>query len=155
MLQERQSETEVVASILHGLNKMHIGFFWRNNNAGIYDKEKGFYRRPSKEFCMHGISDILGCYQGKMVAIEVKTPQSYRRLKSFFEEWRGSGAMGVVRPQSLKGEKKRFMDQWNFLREINRSGGLGFFTCSLEHTLEVLNANGSQVAARGNQSGSL
>ncbi len=45
-------------------------FAWRNNTAGIFDPVRRIYRTSPKR----GVSDILACYKGHFLAIEVKSP---------------------------------------------------------------------------------
>ena len=52
---------------------------------------------------MPGISDIIGCYNGRMIAIEIKKP--------------GGKATG---------------DQLRFLASVNQAGGIGFMASSTE-----------------------
>ena len=68
---------------------------------------------------MPGVSDIIGCYQGRMIAIEVKTPG-----------WK----------QPLPGTKayKHFKEQEGFLFHVNQNGGIGFFASSVETVVEKL-----------------
>jgi hypothetical protein len=132
------TETEIQADILHGLRKMHIGFFWRNNNTGIYDKEKGIYRRPSKEFTMRGVSDILGCYNSKFTAIEVKTPDSYAKVMRLWQKIAKTGDVLLYHPES--DYEQYIYNQILFITEVTHYGGIGFFTFSLEHTLQKLGA---------------
>jgi len=44
------------------------GYAWRNNSVGIWDAKKGAYRAGAKK----GVSDILACWRGYLIAIEVK-----------------------------------------------------------------------------------
>ena len=44
------------------------GYAWRANSVGIYDAKKGVHRAGAKK----GVSDVLACYRGVLVAIEVK-----------------------------------------------------------------------------------
>jgi hypothetical protein len=44
------------------------GYAWRAESTGIMDKAKGVMRTAPKK----GVADILGCYKGFLVAIEVK-----------------------------------------------------------------------------------
>ena len=44
------------------------GYAWRANSVGVYDQKKGAYRTGAKK----GVSDVLACYHGVLVAIEVK-----------------------------------------------------------------------------------
>jgi hypothetical protein len=56
-----------------------------------------------------GVSDIIGCYKGKMIAIELKAPK------------------GVASP-----------DQIRFIENVNAAGGLAFVARSLDDVIEKL-----------------
>jgi Holliday junction resolvase len=45
-----------------------------------------------------GVPDILGCYRGRAVAIEVKTPAGHLSVKQerFLTQWRDSGGYTLV-----------------------------------------------------------
>lgn len=58
-----KKEVEIQAEILYYLRRLHI-FAWRNNNNGI----------PGRKFVgLRGVSDIIGIYKGRFLAIEVKS----------------------------------------------------------------------------------
>ena len=44
------------------------GYSWRASSTGIYDQKAGAFRTGSKK----GVSDILACFKGQLIAIEVK-----------------------------------------------------------------------------------
>lgn len=44
------------------------GYAWRSSSVGVFDQRVGGYRASSKK----GVSDVLGCYHGIFIAIEVK-----------------------------------------------------------------------------------
>jgi len=46
----------------------HGGYAWRASSTGIYDQQKRAYRTAAKK----GVSDILACFKGQLIAIEVK-----------------------------------------------------------------------------------
>ena len=46
----------------------HGGYAWRASSVGIYDQTKRAYRTAPKR----GVSDILACFQGQLIAIEIK-----------------------------------------------------------------------------------
>ena len=48
---------------------------WQIDTTGIYDPVKKTFRRKTSKFRVKGVSDIIGFYNGKFWAIEVKTPQ--------------------------------------------------------------------------------
>lgn len=63
-----------------------------------------------------GVADILGCYQGRMIAIEVKTPR------------------GVVKPE-----------QEAFLKNVRAEGGIAFVARSVEDVIEGLRLEGVRL----------
>lgn len=72
-------EKDIENQILTWLN-MNGVFCWKAQTVGIFDPTKRVYRKAHNKFHLNGISDILGCYQGKLLAIEVKTPATKNRL---------------------------------------------------------------------------
>jgi hypothetical protein len=56
-----------------------------------------------------GVSDLIGCYQGRMIAIEIKRPGG-----------------------------KPSQDQVNFIAAVNHAGGLGFVTDNVDTVIEKL-----------------
>lgn len=44
------------------------GYAWRSSSVGIYDQKTAAYRTAPKK----GVADILACWQGRLIAIEVK-----------------------------------------------------------------------------------
>ena len=95
------SENEITKSILEYLHWNKI-FAWRQNTSPIYDTVTGGYRRmPAGS--LKGVSDILGCYKGKMLAIECKTVKG-----------------------KLSKHQKEFIDN------VNKAGGIGFVARNLE-----------------------
>jgi hypothetical protein len=86
-------ETDITQGIRNLLKTFGI-FHWKNHGGPMGAK---------------GVSDILGCYQGKMLAIEVKT------------------AAGHTSPE-----------QDRFLQNVNDAGGIGFVARSIEDVIEKL-----------------
>lgn len=73
--------------------------FWRNQNIGVFDPYSGKFRRKSK-YELLGVSDILGCIDGKLVCIEVKsaTGRLSDNQKKFIEMIENAGGIaGVAR----------------------------------------------------------
>ena len=53
---------------------------WRVNNMGVPDHSvRGGWRKQTG-YNMPGMSDILGIFNGKFLAIEVKSPQRIKRV---------------------------------------------------------------------------
>ena len=44
------------------------GFAWRASSVGVYDSKAQSYRTAPKK----GVSDILACWKGRLIAIEIK-----------------------------------------------------------------------------------
>ncbi len=44
------------------------GYAWRANSVGVYDEKKRCYRTGAKK----GVADVLACFRGYLIAIEVK-----------------------------------------------------------------------------------
>lgn len=98
------SEKDIEKSILRFLEFVPGCFAWKNNTTGVYDPVKKVFRKTKNKYAINGVSDILGVFKGKFLAIEVKRPQN----------------------------KERPLDQKLFIDHINRNGGLAFFATSVE-----------------------
>lgn len=48
-------------------------FCWINSSTGIYDPKFQGFRKMNSKFQMKGVSDILGIFKGRPLAIEVKS----------------------------------------------------------------------------------
>lgn len=64
-----------------------------------------------------GVSDILGCFEGKLLAIEVKVPG-----------------------------RKPSLEQLGFLDNVNVAGGIGFVAYSVEDVIEKLGIKGVKLS---------
>jgi len=65
-----KEENAIQDKILKAL--LHVGgLFWRTNSGAF----RGRNGRPVKCHSMQGVPDILGCYRGRFIGIEVKTPK--------------------------------------------------------------------------------
>lgn len=99
-----KKETQVQKEILKFLRDNNI-FCWRVNNMGIPDPRcKGGWRKQNG-YNMVGMSDILGVYEGKFLAIEVKAPS---RIKNVSEK------------------------QQEFIERVKKEGGTAFVACCCE-----------------------
>ena len=99
-------EKEIENLILEYLKLRNI-FAWKNNTMGVYDKNRGTYRKNMNKYAINGVADILGVLpDGKFLAIEVKTPK------------------GKVSPA-----------QQNFLDRVNKENGLAFVARGLEEVV--------------------
>lgn len=97
------SETDITKQIRDVLNAAQI-FHWK--------QWQGPMSHP-------GVSDILGIYEGRMLAIEVKKP-------------------GWTIPKPGTKQYKHFTEQNDFLRTVARNGGIAFFAQSAEDVVEKL-----------------
>lgn len=102
-----------------------------------YDKNKWVYRTRKSNFASPGISDIIGCIDGRYFAIEVKKPsemkffdRSIEELMEYFIEaqrrWLASGTL------------KRYshaVDQRKFLDDVIRAWWIAFFASSIEEVI--------------------
>lgn len=86
---------------------------------GTYDPYTGTFRRHSKWY-KRGVSDVLGIYKGKFLAIEIKAPKE----------------------TLLDGTKKQAgrlsMDQKNFLKEVEEQGGIAIVARSIDDIEQAL-----------------
>jgi penicillin-binding protein-related factor A (putative recombinase) len=105
---EKQIETQILA----WLNFQKNTFAFKVNTVGIFDPVKKVFRRNMNRFIVKGTSDILGVSRGKMIAIEVKTPESYKKMDHRMEQ------------------------QLSFIERVKHSGGYGLVTYSLDGVIE-------------------
>ena len=75
------------------------GYAWRASSVGIFDQSRGLYRTAAKK----GVSDILACRNGRLIAIEVKI-----------------------------GKDRLSLEQEGFLKNIEHAGGLSVVATSLD-----------------------
>ena len=104
------TEKQIEISILQFLDSKGI-FCWKQNTVGVYDSKKNCYRRPNNKYILSGISDILGIYNNKFLAIEVKTPARRKNLSEA---------------------------QAHFLHRVIESGGIAFVATSIEDVVANL-----------------
>lgn len=85
-------------------------FAWCQSNAAIWDAKRGSYRKMSA-LQKRGVADVLGIWNGRFLAIEVKSKT------------------GKLSPY-----------QQEFLDDVNRHGGIGFMARSIEDVATKLNS---------------
>lgn len=83
---------------------------WKNDSVGIYDPTRNVYRKRRSIHHLVGVSDILGIYKGRFLAIEVKSEN------------------GRLTPG-----QKRFIDS------VNANGGIAFVAKCVEDVEYFLN----------------
>lgn len=103
-LQKKPLEKNIENTILGFLNLIPGCFAWKSNTVGIYDPVKKIFRKSRNKYAINGVSDILGVFRGKFLAIEVKRPDN----------------------------KKRPEDQISFITQIKKNDGIAFFASSVE-----------------------
>lgn len=69
----RQLEKHIQAGILHYLNTVPGCIALQIYNGAVYDQRQGRYRANNNKFRPKGIPDIMGSFNGRPIAIEVKT----------------------------------------------------------------------------------
>jgi len=97
-----EKESDIQRAILEYLLAKKV-FCWRNHTTGVYDPRKKVFRSLTGAGALKGVADILGIYQGRPLAIEVKT---------------------------RKGKPNEF--QVAFLDKFRASGGIAFIACSVD-----------------------
>lgn len=131
---QSKSETEIVGEIIQALEYQKIGFFWRQNNVGVFDQASGSYRK--NKYAVKGVSDILGIYKGKLVAIEVKSKTQFIWVTSFENSLRSRPNWKSYSPDNK--HKEHAFNQVLFHDNIRVNGGVAFFTFGFEHCLNKL-----------------
>lgn len=92
------TEHQIEVQILGYLKRRAI-FAWKVKTVGTYDPKLGRFRKSSPWY-RKGVADIIGIFEGKPLALEVKTavgrPSEFQRmfLKEFAEN---GGICGIVR----------------------------------------------------------
>jgi len=91
-----KNETALVTAMKKAL-KAELGGRWIKIHGGPYQEK--------------GVSDILGCFNGRFVAIEVKMP----------------------------GKEKKLTDlQERFLKQVEKAGGIAFMSTDIDEAIEKL-----------------
>lgn len=98
----------VIESQILGYLKMKGIFAWKVKTVGTYDPKIGRFRKRNPLYRV-GVSDIIGIFQGRPLAIEVKSAKG-----------------------SLSPEQRRFLD------EFRDNGGLTLVARSLESVMEFI-----------------
>lgn len=109
-------EKQIENQILHYLSMIGV-FAWKNQSTGVFDPTKKTFRKRSR-FQINGVSDILCCYKGHFVAIEVKS-----------EKGRLSGS------------------QIEFIANVNANGGFAFVARSVSDVEKAFKQIDSQLVA--------
>lgn len=70
------------------------GYAWRASSTGVFDQKAGAYRTAAKK----GVADILACFKGQLIVIEVKIGKDRLSPKQtgFIENIRHAGGTAFV-----------------------------------------------------------
>ena len=104
------NESTIQHDVLDYLNRFPGWFIWRQGGHAVYDPIRRVFRKPGK-FEMKGRSDLVGTYKGKIICLEIKTPE------------------GRISP-----------DQAVFLKKIKDLGGYAWILRSLTEAVELRKA---------------
>lgn len=90
-------EKHIQTAILHWLYRQPQCMAWRNNNHSWQTKHGAWVNHMGIGH-RKGISDILGVWQGKPLAIEVKRPggRLTPEQKAFLKEFQDKGGIAIV-----------------------------------------------------------
>lgn len=102
-----------------------------------YNPKKGIYQRRKSAFANPGISDIIGCIEGRYFAIEVKKPSEMnffdRSLHDLTEAFIEAQRRWLASPTLKK--YSHAIDQRKFLDDVIRANGVWFFASSIEEVV--------------------
>ena len=104
-----EKESDIQRAILEWLLLKKI-FVWRNQTTGIFDPQRKVFRTLNGVGARKGVADILGIFNGRPLAIEVKTSKG-----------------------------KLTDDQISFLSQFNDAGGIAFVARSISDCETNLN----------------
>lgn len=91
-----QPEKRIENMILNHLKSRRI-FAFKVQTVGIFDQKIGRYRKAGANY-MRGVSDILGIYNNRMLAIEVKSEKGSlsEHQRMFLQAVRENGGIAFV-----------------------------------------------------------
>lgn len=89
-------ERQIQNAILDWLALNNI-FAWEVKTTGTFDATSGRFRRTSQRY-MRGVADILGIYEGKPLAIEVKSAKGVLSefQKVFLKRFQDNGGIAIL-----------------------------------------------------------
>ena len=126
-----KSENEIQNEILMALEMKQAGFFWRQNSVGVFSRERNIFLKQKGRFHILGVSDILGVIDSRFIAIEVKTKSAYTWSMNKYTKYK----IGIG-PTNKKEE--HVWNQFHFMSNIIKNGGVAFFSFSHQHAVEQL-----------------
>lgn len=91
-------EQQIKNAILDYLALLKGCVYWVTDSVGIWDPVKKIYRKRNSKHHRPGVSDIIACYRGSLVAIEVKSRRG--RLtdeqRLFLNQVAAAGGISIV-----------------------------------------------------------
>lgn len=112
LARRKTPEGDIKLAICEYLEAIGV-FFYMQESVGIWDASKGRYLKMNSRFQRKGKSDIIGIYNRRFLAIEVKS------------------ATGRLSPE-----------QKTFLAEVTAHGGIAFMARSVDDVILNLKAKG-------------
>lgn len=113
------TEKQIENQILAYLRNKKI-FAWKAQTTGVFDPRKGVFRRSNNPHHINGVADILGIFEGRFLAIEVKKPYISKKT------------LGIKYRTQEEIQKLASEDQVTFIDTIKDRGGVAFFADSVE-----------------------
>lgn len=124
-VRKEKKEREILHEIIFYLRKKNI-FCFENTQSGFFDGKS--MRTHSSPYVIKGVSDVIGIFNGRFMAIEVKKKSEYVWFENFLK------ANKSIDGKSIATQKKyfHFLSQKKFLDEVRKNGGIAFFAYSVE-----------------------
>jgi len=90
---EKQIENEILAWLTYC-----GALVWKNQSVGIFDPVKKIYRKSHNPYHRNGVADILGIWDGRPLAVEVKTKTGKLTANQvrFLEDFQAAGGIAFV-----------------------------------------------------------
>ena len=98
MAKRLQPERRIEGEILEYLNLLPDCFAWKSSSVGTYSPNKGVFLRPKGKHRIRGVSDIIGVYRGRFIAVEVKSKagRATQDQLLFIDSVRHNGGVGFI-----------------------------------------------------------
>lgn len=128
MITEKQMEN----TILTYLRNKGI-FAWKNQSTGTYDPTRKVFRKSKNPHHINGVSDILGVFEGRFLAIEVKKPYISKKT------------MGIKSKTQDELEKLASDDQVLFINTVKARDGVAFYADSIDVLEDQLELNRGRI----------
>lgn len=110
----RVLEKVIEKDILTYLKFLPKCFAWKNNSTGVFDPSRNTFRSNKNPFVIRGVSDILGIYHGRLLAIEVKRDRTSKPTK----------------------------EQRDFIKRVKKEGGIAGVCCTVEEARQLIKSSG-------------